>query len=118
LRVYLAEALINLGQAQAAQTLLKPLVQQQESDIQAWQGLQKANDYLAKHATDAKLAQIATINALRYRGQVELWRGRYSDALVSFTQGLNVAKQVKQNALIATINSEIANTKIARDFKP
>ena len=118
LRVYLAEALINLGQAQEAQTLLKPLVQQQESDIQAWQGLQKANDYLAKHATDAKLTQIATINALRYRGQVELWRGRYSDALVSFTQGLNVAKQAKQNALIATINSEIANTKIARDFKP
>lgn len=98
--------------------MLKPLTQQQESDIQAWRGLQKANDYLAKHATDAKLAQVATINALRYRGQVELWLGRYNDALVSLTQGLNVAKQAQQPSLIATINSEIAEAKIARDFKP
>lgn len=118
LRVYLAEALITLGQAQEAQTLLKPLIQQQESDLQAWQGLQKANDYLAKHTADAKLAQIATINALRYRGQTELWRGRYSDALVSLTQGLSVAKQAKQPSLIAAIDNEIAKTKIARDFKP
>lgn len=118
LRIYLAEALITLGQAQQAQTLLKPLVQQQESDLQAWQGLQKANDYLAKHTPDAQLAQIATIHALRYRGQIELWRGRYSDALVSLTQALSLAKQAGQPSLIATLNNQIAETKIARDFKP
>ena len=118
LRIYLAEALINLGQAQQAQTLLKPLVLQQKSDLQAWQGLQKANDYLAKHTSDAQLTQIATINALRYRSQIELWRGRYSDALVSLTQALSLAQQADQASLVATINNQIAETKIARDFKP
>ena len=118
LRIYLAEALINLGQAQQAQTLLKPLVLQQKSDLQAWQGLQKANDYLAKHTSDDQLTQIATINALRYRSQIELWRGRYSDALVSLTQALSLAQQADQASLVATINNQIAETKIARDFKP
>lgn len=126
LRLYLAQAYTALGKASEAQTLLKPLTQQQESDLQAWYGLQQANDYLAKHATDAKLSQIATINALRYRSHGELWRAQYDDALVSLTQALRLAKQSATagannyalQPLVATIESEIKAVKSAKDFKP
>lgn len=123
LRLYLAQAYIALGRASEAQTLLKPLIQNQESDLQAWQGLQQANDYLAKHATDPVLQQIATINALRYRSHEELWRGRYDDALVSLTQALRLAKPTSNNSnnlrsLVATIDSEIKAVKTAKEFKP
>lgn len=120
LRLYLAQALTMSGDAQKAQTLLKPLTQSQVSDIQAWQGLQRANDYLAKHSADNKLAQIATINALRYRAQVELWQGQYDEALVSLTQASRIAKQAAtpSHALMANIKSEIKAVKAAKDYKP
>lgn len=128
LRLYLAEAYIALGRATEAQSLLKPLTQQQESDLQAWHGLQQANETLAKHASDPALAQIATVNALRYRSQTELWRGKYDDALVSLTQALRLSKQSSSGSqatrpqsmqpLIAAINSEIKAVKTSRDFKP
>ena len=118
LRLYLAQVLTVLGQAQQAQTLLKPLTQSQPSDIQAWRGLRQANDYLARHTSDKSLSQIATINALRYRGQVELWQGRYDDALVSLTQALRLARQASNKSLAATAKSEIDAIKVARDFKP
>ncbi|MDO5768559.1 MAG: M48 family metalloprotease [Psychrobacter sp.] len=118
LRLYLAKALTRQGDAAAAQLLLKPLTEQRGSDIAAWQGLQQANDYLAKHTKDSKLASIATINALRYRSHSELWQGQYDQALTSLTQAQTLAKAQASSSLTSTINQEIKNLKTSRDFKP
>ena len=125
LRLYLAEALANSNQPTKAQMLLKPLTQQQSSDRHAWQGLQLANEKLAKTSSSADIATIATINALRYRSHDQLWNGRYESALTSLTQ----AKQLTQNmsntsqansarSLLANINAEMDAVKTAKDFKP
>jgi len=125
LRLYLAEALTNSNQPIKAQALLKPLTEQQPSDRYAWQSLQLANEKLAKTTTSPQLANIATINALRYRSYDQLWNGRYESALISLTQ----AKQLTENLqttdqansarpLLANINTEIKAIKTAEDFKP
>lgn len=125
LRLYLAEALTNSNQPIKAQALLKPLTEQQPSDRYAWQSLQLANEKLAKTTTSPQLANIATINALRYRSYDQLWNGRYESALTSLTQ----AKQLTENLqttdqansarpLLANINAEIKAIKTAKDFKP
>ena len=125
LRLYLAEALTNSNQPTKAQILLKPLTEQQSSDRYAWQGLQLANEKLAKTSPSADIAAIATINALRYRSHDQLWNGRYESALTSLTQ----AKQLTQNMsntsqansarpLLANINAEMEAVKTAKDFKP
>ncbi|WP_339343421.1 M48 family metalloprotease [uncultured Psychrobacter sp.] len=125
LRLYLAEALTNSSQPIKAQALLKPLTEQQPSDRYAWQSLQLANEKLAKTTTSPQLANIATINALRYRSYDQLWNGRYESALTSLTQ----AKQLTENLqttdqatsarpLLANINAEIKAIKTAQDFKP
>ncbi|WP_227526616.1 M48 family metalloprotease [Psychrobacter sp. 4Dc] len=125
LRLYLAEALTNSNQPIKAQALLKPLTEQQPSDRYAWQSLQLANEKLAKTTTSPQLANIATINALRYRSYDQLWNGRYESALTSLTQ----AKQLTENLqttdqansarpLLANINAELKAIKTAQDFKP
>lgn len=125
LRLYLAEALTNSNQPIKAQVLLKPLTEQQPSDRYAWQSLQLANEKLAKTTTSPQLANIATINALRYRSYDQLWNGRYESALTSLTQ----AKQLTENLqttdqansarpLLANINAELKAIKTAKDFKP
>lgn len=125
LRLYLAEALTNSSQPIKAQALLKPLTEQQPSDRYAWQSLQLANEKLAKTTTSPQLANIATINALRYRSYDQLWNGRYESALTSLTQ----AKQLTENLqttdqansarpLLANINAELKAIKTAQDFKP
>ncbi len=125
LRLYLAEALTNSNQPIKAQALLKPLTEQQPSDRYAWQSLQLANEKLAKTTTSPQLANIATINALRYRSYDQLWNGRYESALTSLTQ----AKQLTENLqttgqansarpLLANINAELKAIKTAKDFKP
>ena len=125
LRLYLAEALTNSNQPAAAQALLKPLTEQQPSDRYAWQSLQLANEKMAKTTTSPQLANIATINALRYRSYDQLWNGRYESALTSLTQ----AKQLTENLqttdqansarpLLANIDAEIKAIKTAQDFKP
>jgi predicted Zn-dependent protease len=125
LRLYLAEALTNSNQPTQAQALIKPLTQQQPSDRYAWQSLQLANEKIAKTATSAKLADIATINALRYRSHDQLWNGRYESALISLTQAKQLTQQMQTTAqansarpLLANINSEIKAVKTAKDFKP
>jgi len=125
LRLYLAEALTNSNQSTKAQTLLKPLTEQQPSDRYAWQSLQLANEKIAKTTDSAPLAKIATINALRYRSHDQLWSGRYDRALTSLTQAKQLTEKMQKTAqassarpLLANINAEIKAVKTAKDFKP
>ena len=125
LRIYLAEALTNSNQPTKAQALLKPLTEQQPSDRYAWQSLQLANEKLAKTTTSPELANIATINALRYRSHDQLWSGRYENALISLTQAKQLAEKLQNTAqansarpLLANINAEIKAVKTAKDFEP
>ena len=125
LRLYLAEALTNSNQPTKAQALLKPLTQQQPSDRYAWQSLQLANEKIAKTTDSPQLANIATINALRYRSHDQLWNGRYESALTSLTQAKRLAERMQTTAqansarpLLASINAEIKDVKTAKDFKP
>lgn len=125
LRLYLAEALTNNNQPTDAQMLLKPLTQQQPSDRYAWQSLQLANEKIAKTSPSAPLARIATINALRYRSQDQLWNGRYDAALISLTQAQQLTKNLpvaeqssSARPLLANITQEIKNVKTAKDFQP
>lgn len=125
LRLYLAEALTNSNQPSRAQALLKPLTEQQPSDRYAWQSLQLANEKLAKTATSPQLANIATINALRYRSYDQLWNGRYESALTSLTQAKQLTENLQATAqsnsarpLLANINAEIKAIKTAKDFEP
>jgi predicted Zn-dependent protease len=125
LRLYLAEALTNSNQPIKAQTLLKPLTEQQPSDRYAWQSLQLANEKLAKTTTSPQLANIATINALRYRSYDQLWNGRYESALTSLTQAKQLTENLQATAqgssarpLLANIDAEIKAIKTAKDFKP
>ncbi|KRU21520.1 M48 family metalloprotease [Psychrobacter piscatorii] len=125
LRLYLAEALTNSNQPLRAQALLKPLTEQQPSDRYAWQSLQLANEKLAKTATSPQLANIATINALRYRSYDQLWNGRYESALTSLTQAKQLTENLQATAqsnsarpLLANINAEIKAIKTAKDFEP
>ncbi|WP_256713939.1 M48 family metalloprotease [Psychrobacter sp. C 20.9] len=125
LRLYLAEALTNSNQPSRAQVLLKPLTEQQPSDRYAWQSLQLANEKLAKTATSPQLANIATINALRYRSYDQLWNGRYESALTSLTQAKQLTENLQATAqsnsarpLLANINAEIKAIKTAKDFEP
>ena len=125
LRLYLAEALTNSNQPLQAQTLLKPLIQQQSSDRYAWQSMQLANEKMAKTATSPQVARIATINALRYRSHDQLWNGRYDSALTSLTQAKQLAEQMQASGqgssarpLLANITQEIKDVKTAKDYKP
>ena len=125
LRLYLAEALTNSNQPTKAQALLKPLTQQQPSDRYAWQSLQLANEKLAKTTSSVPLANIATINALRYRSYDQLWSGRYDSALTSLTQAKQLTENLQFTAqassarpLLANITAEISAIKTAKDFKP
>ncbi len=125
LRLYLAEALTNSNQPTQAQALLKPLTEQQPSDRYAWQSLQLANEKLAKTTTSPQLANIATINALRYRSQDQLWSNRYESALISLTQAKQLTEQLQNTPqansarpLLANINAELKAVKTAKDFKP
>ena len=125
LRLYLAEALTNSDNPTQAQTLLKPLTQQQPSDRYAWQLLQLANEKIAKTTTSPQLAKIATINALRYRSHDQLWNARYDSALTSLTQAQQLAEQMQASTqassarpLLANIAQEVKNVKTAKDYKP
>ena len=125
LRLYLAEALTNNNQPTDAQILLKTLTQQQPSDRYAWQSLQLANEKIAKTSASEPLARIATINALRYRGQDQLWNGRYDAALISLTQAQQLTKNMpiaeqssSARPLLANITQEIKNVKTAKDYQP
>ncbi len=125
LRLYLAEALTNSNQPTKAQAVVKLLTEQQPSDRYAWQSLQLANEKLAKTTDSALLANIATINALRYRSHDQLWSGRYERALTSLTQAKQLTEKLQNTAqansarpLLANINAEIKAVKTAKDFKP
>jgi len=125
LRLYLAEALTNSNQPTQAQVLLKPLTEQQSSDRYAWQSLQLANEKLAKMTASPQLANIATINALRYRSHDQLWSGHYDAALTSLTQAKKLTEQMQTTAqansarsLLANITAEIKAVKTAKDYKP
>ena len=67
------------------------------------------------------------MNALRYRAKGELWRGKYSEALVSLQQAKKQVEDLSKSSntiafnpkpLLANLNSEVAEVKTARDFRP
>ena len=119
LRIYLAEALLETARVQEAQALLKPLTQSNPADRAAWQALQRVNEKIAKTTSDRKLADIATVNALRYRSHDQLWNGRYNAALISLTQAQTVAKQGSAtSSLLPIINEEISAVKTAQEYQP
>ncbi|WP_230657177.1 M48 family metalloprotease [Psychrobacter sp. I-STPA10] len=139
LRLYLADVWLHNGKAQQVQAIVKPLLIRQPHDLSALARMQMANEQLAKQADKSahnQLAQIATINALRYRSQSERWRANFEAAQVSLQQAKHLAEALieQQNAvekvgqtktntsnvqpLLATINSEMAALKAAKDYKP
>lgn len=128
IRLYLADALLQsstMVNAQAAQNLLQPLMQssvstsvgQKTHNRLVWQGLQHANQTIAKLTTNSQLKRIATINALRYRSHEQLWQGDYPAALTSLTLAQTQADAIKNNILQATIQQEIEQVKAAQAFK-
>ncbi len=133
LRLYLAYELIdtnNNDNAQKALAILQPMTvsnkngnNEKSHDRQVWQGMQLANEVIARTSMDSKLKQIATINALRYRAYDEMWNANYSKALVSLTQAKTEAKNNKTiangtfDALLAMIEQEIEMVKEAKNFK-
>lgn len=152
LRLYLADVWLHSGKAQQVQALVKSLLIRQPHDLPALSRMQTANEQLAKQADKSgnkQLAQIATINALRYRSQSERWRADFAAAQVSLQQAKLLAEAMinspdkaesdnqeegdkisnnkinnKTNSasnvrpLLATINSEMAALKAAKDYKP
>ncbi|GAA0308158.1 M48 family metalloprotease [Psychrobacter aestuarii] len=119
LRLYLAEALIETSRVNEASALLKPLIQAKPTDRAAWQALQRVHEKIAKTTSDAALANIATINALRYRSHDQLWSGRYDAALVSLTQAQRLATAASNTkSLLPIINQDIKNVKTAKDYQP
>lgn len=128
IRLYLADALLQsstMVNAQAAQSLLQPLMQssvstsvgQKTHNRLVWQGLQRANQTIAKLTKDTQLNRIATINSLRYRSHNQLWQGDYQAALTSLTLAQTQADELKNKILLATIKQEIEQVKAAQGFK-
>ncbi len=147
LRLYLADVYLHLGKPQPAQALLKPLLSRQAHDITVLSQMQQASELLAKqYNTEEKsgLAQIATINALRYRSQIQMWRADYEQAQVSLQQAkrlaeellaewnqahtddqntsssnsLNHSGQINPRPLLLSIEGEVETLKRAKAFKP
>lgn len=126
LRLYLANAILHQHtltnqEFSEISTLLKPLTQSNPADIQVWQTLQQASERLAKTEKEPTLSRIATINALRYRSQVEQWKNQYDSALTSLSIAKNEANKLPKSSaksLQAMIDKETQNIEAAKSFKP
>ena len=135
LRLYLADAWLQTGKAPQVQALIKPLLTRQPHDLEALSRMQLANVQLAKQADTSgnhRMAQIATINALRYRSQSERWQADFEAAQTSLQQAKLLAESMDNNtnnasnktnvgsmrSLLATINSEMAALNTAKDYHP
>lgn len=135
LKLLMADAWLQLGKYNEVVTLMKPIVQSRPHDLEGLYRIQRAYELMAidtKASSNGPVSQllvkdIAAVNALRYRAKGELWRGKYNDALVSLQQAKKQVEDlsVKGNTvtfnpkpLLANINSEMAEVKTARDFRP
>ncbi|WP_019672605.1 M48 family metalloprotease [Psychrobacter lutiphocae] len=128
IKLVLTEAWLNLGKYNEVISALKPTITNRPYDTEALFRIQRAYELMASTEGQGsqELANISAINALRYRAQGELWRGRYEDALVSLQQAKNVLEASQKNrastfntsSLLANINSEIAQVTAAKEFRP
>lgn len=135
LKLLMADTWLQLGKYNEVVTLMKPVVQGRPHDLEGLYRIQRAYELMAidrksngNGATNQVLIkEIAAVNALRYRAKGELWRGKYNSALVSLQQAKKQVEDMGTSAntvtfnprpLLANINSEIAEVKTARDFRP
>ncbi|UTO06028.1 M48 family metalloprotease [Moraxella sp. FZLJ2107] len=119
LRLILAKYHIHAGDGQAANALLSPLTFDGSHDLSAWQLSAQAYELMARTATSDHATTIATINALRARSQVELWRGQYQGALQSLAQADELAAGSDRTKLMRAMLAKDKDAVIsARDFRP
>ena len=133
-KLLLADSWLQLGKYNEVIAMVKPLVQRRPHDLESLYRLQRAYELMAispnvsttSNADTVLVKNIASVNALRYRAKGELWRGKYTDALVSLQQAKKQVEDLSSqpNAafnskpLLANINNEMAEVKTARDFRP
>lgn len=135
LKLLMADTWLQLGKYNEVVTLMKPIVQSRPHDLEGLYRIQRAYELMAidtktssnEPASQVLVKDIAAINALRYRAKGELWRGKYNDALVSLQQAKKQVEELSTSGntvtfnpkpLLANINSEMAEVKTARDFRP
>lgn len=130
LKILLADAWLQLGKYNQVITAMKPLVQSRPHDVEALFRMQRAYELMAQApettSNNRGLAHIATVNALRYRAQGELWQGKYDDALISLKQAKTLledknsksASRFSTAQLLATVKKDIEDVKTAKDFRP
>lgn len=132
LKLLMSEAWLQLGKYNEVIASIKPIIRNRPYDLEGLYRLQRANELMAMegkaNAGVASLgSEIASVNALRYRAQGELWRGSYTQALVSLHQAKKLMedltadsnkKSFSSKPLLANIDKEIAEVKTARDFHP
>ena len=141
LKLLMADAWLHLGKHNEVISAIKPIIQSRPHDLEALYRMQRAYELMATQqpsavekttattsagANSELMQDIASINALRYRAKGELWRGRYSKALVSLHQAKKQAEQLQSTTaksainvrpILANIDSEIAEVKTARDIR-
>ena len=82
----LAEIYLRKNQFQKVEFIANKFTQKNPSDVVAWQYLQRA-------ANLDKENPMRTINVLRYRAEVEYWRGAESTAIKSLLHAQRLAKE-------------------------
>lgn len=133
-KLLLADSWLQLGKYNEVIAMVKPLVQSRPHDLESLYRLQRAYELMAispnvsttSNADTVLVKNIASVNALRYRAKGELWRGKYTDALVSLQQAKKQVEDLSSQSnaafnpkpLLANINNEMAEVKTARDFRP
>ncbi|WP_296403362.1 M48 family metalloprotease [Psychrobacter sp.] len=135
LKLLLADTWLQLGKYDKVITIVKPIVQSRPYDLDGLYRLQRAYELMAitgQHNNDkpsnaAFASDIAAVSALRYRAKGELWRGKYTDALVSLNQAKKELQDLSNSTktvafdprpILANIDAEIAEVKTAKDFRP
>ena len=133
-KLLLADSWLQLGKYNEVIAMVKPLVQSRPHDLESLYRLQRAYELMAispnisttSNADTVLVKNIASVNALRYRAKGELWRGKYTDSLVSLQQAKKQVEDLSSQSnaafnpkpLLANINNEMAEVKTARDFRP
>lgn len=98
LRLYLADSLLQAGDISTAQTLLTELTRTRETDILAWDLLEKSYEKQSGLSTQNHTnTALLDAHALYARSQKQLWRGRYDAAVQSLTQALAVVQSHAQS---------------------
>lgn len=112
LAIYLADSVLQQGDAAAAEGLLEPLIEKNDRDLVALRLLEKV--YI-RRAIDGDKNRY-TAKALWARGQAQLWSGRYAQALQSFGQAADLVDG--RSTLGRTIAKASERARFYRDFRP